>query len=252
MEINFPEVAAFQSLSSGISNIEAKIAKIENKFGIDNFKNVFEDILGLNVTDSQNFTENININDLKNISLNSSALSGLFNATDNIDSDTEDIFGENTLDADNNILKKTLNNIKEFSQNLISGTGDSELFSGINSIVDEISAKYDIDAKLVKSVIKAESNFNPQATSHAGAMGLMQLMPQTAQGLGVTQPYDIFQNLDGGIRLLKTLLNSFGGNTKLALAAYNAGSKRVIDYGDVPPIPETQNYVKTVLEIYES
>ncbi len=74
-----------------------------------------------------------------------------------------------------------------------------------------------VDSKLIKSVIKAESNFNPHATSHAGAMGFMPRMPQTAQGLGVTQPYNIFQNLDGGIRLLKTLLNSFGGNTKLAL-----------------------------------
>jgi hypothetical protein len=251
MEINFPEVT-FQSLSSGISDIEAKIVKIENKLGIDTFKNVFEDILSLNTVAEQGFKDDVNINDLKNISLSSSALSSLFNTTDNIDSSAEDIFGENTLDAGNNILEKTLKNIREFSQNLISGIGDSELFSSINSAVDEISAKYGVDAKLVKSVIKAESNFNPQATSHAGAMGLMQLMPQTAQGLGVTEPYDIFQNLDGGIRLLKTLLNSFGGNTKLALAAYNAGSKRVLDYGDVPPIPETQNYVKTVLDLYES
>ena len=251
MEINFPQMT-FESIQSGISNIEAKIVKIENKLGIDKFKNILENILGVNVLGSQNFTDNINVNDLKYTSLNSLALNSLINDTEVFNAGTEDIFEENTADTGNNILEKTLNNIKGFSQNLMSGIGDSELFLSINSLVDEISSKYGIDSKLVKSVIKAESNFNPQATSHAGAMGLMQLMPQTAQSLGVANPYDIFQNLDGGIRLLKTLLNSFAGNTELALAAYNAGSKRVIDAGGVPPIPETQNYVKQVLKIYES
>jgi hypothetical protein len=257
VEINFPQ-ATFQSIQSGISDIEAKIVKIENKLGIDKFKNVLEGILGLNAPEGQGFADNINVNDLKYMSLSSQALSGLFDNTDNTDitnmfnTDKEGIFGENTVDADNNILEKTLLGIQDFSQNLMTGIRDTELFSGINSMVDEISAKYGVDAKLIKSVIKAESNYNPKATSHAGAMGLMQLMPQTAQSLGVTNPYDIFQNLDGGTRLLKTLLNSFGGSTELALAAYNAGSKRVIDAGGVPPIPETQNYVKQVLSMYES
>jgi hypothetical protein len=215
-------------------------------------------MLDLNAPSGQSLTDNININDLKYTSLGSQALSGLFENTENTEindifnTGTEDIFGGSTVNTDNNILEKALLGIQDFSQNLVTGVKDSELFTGVNLIVDELSAKYGVDAKLIKSVIKAESNYNPDATSHAGAMGLMQLMPQTAQGLGVTDPYDIFQNLDGGTRLLKTLLNSFGGSTELALAAYNAGSKRVIDAGGVPPIPETQNYVKQVLSMYES
>jgi hypothetical protein len=251
VEINFPQVT-FENMAASISNIEAKIVKIENKLGIDKFGNILQDILGLNTQAAQSPADNVNVSDLKYLSLNSSALSSLFDNTDTDKTGMENIFGENTVDTGNNVFENTLLNIKDFSQNLMTGIKDNELFSGINSIVDEISAKYGVDAKLVKSVIKAESNYNPEATSHAGAMGLMQLMPQTAQSLGVTNPYDIFQNLDGGTRLLKTLLNSFGGNTELALAAYNAGSKRVIDAGGVPPIPETQNYVKQVLKIYES
>jgi hypothetical protein len=251
MEINFPQVS-FESMVNGISNIEAKIAKIENKLGVDKFGTILQDILGPDNKAIQDAGDNININDLKYVSLNSSALNSLFDNTDVDDTDAGDILAENTVNADNNVFEKTLLNIKDFSQNIMTGIKDTELFSGINSMVDEISVKYGVDAKLVKSVIKAESNYNPGATSSAGAMGLMQLMPQTAQSLGVTNPYDIFQNLDGGTRLLKTLLNSFGGNTELALAAYNAGSKRVIDAGGVPQIPETQYYVKKVLDIYES
>ncbi len=108
--------------------------------------------------------------------------------------------------------------------------------------------KYDLPVNLIKSVIRAESNFQVKAVSHAGAQGLMQLMPDTAEELGVKNPFNIAENIDGGSRYLRKMLDRFGGDLKLALAAYNAGPEAVIKYGGkVPPYRETQQYVNRVL-----
>lgn len=122
--------------------------------------------------------------------------------------------------------------------------------SQILDMVSKISKKHGVDEKLVKAVIKQESGFNPQATSHCGAMGLMQLMPKTAKGLGVTDPYNPVQNVEGGVKYLKNLLKKYNGNVILSLAAYNAGSGAVDKYNGVPPYKETQNYVKNILANY--
>ncbi len=112
------------------------------------------------------------------------------------------------------------------------------------------SRKYNMEPSLINAVIKVESNWNPNAVSRSGAKGLMQLMPITAREMNVKNPFNPEENIEGGIRYLKSLLDRFNGDLSLALAAYNAGPRRIKKYGDIPPIPETQHYVKRVLLIY--
>lgn len=116
-----------------------------------------------------------------------------------------------------------------------------------NEIINNASKKYSINSSIVKAVIKAESNFNPGVVSSAGAMGLMQLMPDTARSLGVSDAFDPTDNVEGGVKYLKEMLDKFGGNLELALAAYNAGPGNVVKYGGIPPFEETQNYVAKIM-----
>jgi len=120
-----------------------------------------------------------------------------------------------------------------------------------SEIIDTYSKKYGVDPNLVTSIIKAESNFNPNAVSKAGAAGLMQLMPETAKALGITNIFEPKENIEGGIRYLKRLLDEFNQNLPLALAAYNAGPELVKEINDIPSIDETKNYVEKVLKFYK-
>ena len=114
-------------------------------------------------------------------------------------------------------------------------------------MITSAAQKYGIRPALLVAVVKQESNFNPNAKSGVGAKGLTQLMDATARGLGVTDPFDPAQSLDGGARFLGGLLKQFKGNESLALAAYNAGPGAVQKYGGIPPYQETQRYVPKVL-----
>jgi soluble lytic murein transglycosylase-like protein len=117
--------------------------------------------------------------------------------------------------------------------------------------VREAASKYDIEPELIRAVIRAESNGNHRAVSRKGAMGLMQLMPQTANDMNVSNPFNPEENIEGGTRYLRYLLEKFNGDITLALAAYNAGPKTVEKYGDIPPISETIQYVKKVFAFYK-
>ncbi len=118
--------------------------------------------------------------------------------------------------------------------------------SSYNDIIIEASQKFDVDAALVSAVIKAESDYNPKIVSHKGARGLMQLMPATAKRFGVANSFDPRENIHGGTRYLRWLLNKFEGNADLAVAAYNAGEGNVMKYDGVPPFRETVNYINRI------
>lgn len=118
-----------------------------------------------------------------------------------------------------------------------------------NSLIKEAAARYQVDPRLVAAVAQTESGGNQEAVSPAGAVGVMQLMPDTAAGLGVN-PYDKRQNIEGGAKYLRQMMDTFGGDVQKAVAAYNAGPQAVKEYNGIPPYRETQDYVNKVLDIY--
>ena len=120
----------------------------------------------------------------------------------------------------------------------------------LKAIVDHVARDYAVDKSLVKAMIHAESDFDANAVSPKGALGLMQLMPETAERYGVRDVFDPEQNIIGGVHYLHDLLETFDNNVRLAVAAYNAGKKAVLQYGGVPPYPETTQYVDKVMQLH--
>ena len=151
----------------------------------------------------------------------------------------------NSLSANNET-----STIEQYMTDFTRKTDVANFFAGAETYQAEITAaakKYNLPEKLITSVIKQESNFNASATSAAGASGLMQLMPATARYLGVSDRFDPAQNIMGGAKYLRQMLDQFDNNVETALAAYNAGPGNVKKYGGIPPFQETQNYVKKIM-----
>ena len=147
-----------------------------------------------------------------------------------------------------------LNEVKtgETTLDSVSNTGVLECSEELNEYFVQAANTYGVDVNLLKCIAYAESTFRPGITSSAGAMGVMQLMPSTAEGLGVRDAYDPEQNILGGAKYISIQLERFNGDIELALAAYNAGPGNVQKYGGIPPFEETQNYVKKIMNIYNN
>ncbi|MBQ8519260.1 MAG: lytic transglycosylase domain-containing protein [Agathobacter sp.] len=150
------------------------------------------------------------------------------------------------------ITNESVNNKNNTSTDEVPNDGVLACSEELNQYFAKAAETYGVDAKLLKCVAYAESRFRPDVTSKSGAMGVMQLMPKSAEYLGVTDAYDAEQNIMGGAKFLASLLKQFDGNIEYALAGYNAGPNRVEEYGGIPPYEETQNYVKQIMSIYNS
>jgi soluble lytic murein transglycosylase-like protein len=136
------------------------------------------------------------------------------------------------------------------SLDMVSEKVDAVASKGFHDVIELAAERFNLPVKLIQSVIQQESGFNPNAQSHAGASGLMQLMPSTAKWLGVKNVFDPLENIMGGSKYLRQMLDKYDGNTELALAAYNAGPGNVDKYNGIPPFRETQNYVKKIMKSY--
>lgn len=195
---------------------------------------------------------------LENIALDLNAKNSIDSIQNNENKDFQTILEEKIKEASKedkvekvvDELPEILEPIKQEAVNLKSKLDLKAQTTNIDEIIETFSNKYNVDSDFIKAIIKQESGFNPKATSKKGAMGLMQLMPKTAKSLGVEDAYNPMQNIEGGVKYIKSLLNQFDNNEKFALAAYNAGPNAVKRYGGIPPYKETQNYVNSIMSIY--
>lgn len=260
--LNKPSTYVVNYSDTHISNLS-----VEEEAAIKTFDTTFSEMI-LKMMENQPSTE-INTNSMLT---DMSAALNAFNSTSSSISNTfsnSSNSSNSTIESIENALTTALNTSTSLSnlstsntskvestitsalESLTSTLKDSGIPTDIQNAISLASEKYDIAESLISAVIKTESNFNPTAVSSSGAMGLMQLMPNTAASLGVTNAYDIYQNIDAGTEYLRKQLDRFE-DIELALAAYNAGPGNVEKYDGIPPFEQTQNYVPKVLSAQES
>ena len=232
-----------QGITNSLNSTLMRLNAIENNFMA---------LESIQIFDDSKTTENASISDFKTI------LDGKIEETNKKENKIEDLVSSTPLDIQTGVTDeqqedKKENKIEEIKSaiNLKSKIDLKAQTSNVEEIIEKYANKYNIDSDFIKAIIKQESNFNSNATSKKGAMGLMQLMPKTAQSLGVVDAYNPNQNIEGGVKYLRGLLDRFDNNNELALAAYNAGPTAVKKYGGVPPYKETQNYVNSIMSAYE-
>ena len=224
-------------LASSLNTTLARLNSIESNFNeLETFANkinAMQNPASQNVSD----TSNVQNKDFKAILDEKMA--------EDIEKDNKinQILNENLPEEDYTPVEKEALNLKS-KIDLKTQTTD------IDKIIETFADKYNVDGDFIKAIIKQESGFNPNAKSKKGAMGLMQLMPKTAESLGVTDAFNPWENVEGGVKYLKGFLDKYNNNHELALAAYNAGPGAVSRYGGVPPYKETQNYIKTIMSTY--
>ncbi len=193
------------------------------------------------ISDKLNAVENTNVSNVENKDFKTIL-------DEKLSKDNKEV--KNLPELDKETISDVVEPEKKEAVNLKSKIDLKAQMTDIDEIVDTFSSKYNIDGDFIKAIIKQESGFNPNATSKKGAMGLMQLMPATAKSLGVINAYNPWENVEGGVKYLKGLMDRFNNDEKLALAAYNAGPNAVKKYGGIPPYKETQNYVNSIMSAY--
>lgn len=219
----------FSDLMSDILNGQSLSSSLNGLGDVNTFQQLMDSEQTSNSQQQNSAAQNYIASFLLNNSSNLTNLPGTFNS----------------LSANNET-----STIEQYMTDFTRKTDVANFFAGAETYQAEITAaakKYNLPEKLITSVIKQESNFNASATSAAGASGLMQLMPATARYLGVSDRFDPAQNIMGGAKYLRQMLDQFDNNVETALAAYNAGPGNVKKYGGIPPFQETQNYVKKIM-----
>ncbi len=237
------ELKAMQNLNSG--TVQNSLFESDNSL----FDTLFSDLINEQQSSSSDLSAQLG--SIANAINSNTQLQSYFNSAE----------GQSMLSANPYLASFLLESEDvqpSFKQNTTDNTSETSYensLAGASKYANEISKAantYDLPEKLIASVMKQESNFNSNATSSAGATGLMQLMPQTAKFLGVTNRVDPEQNIMGGAKYLRQMLDKFDNNLSLALAAYNAGPGNVSKYNGIPPFKETQNYVKNVMNYYNA
>ena len=242
---------------SGIDRVQQRISDIESKFGFGGISGAdFQSVLAkamrkVNADVKVVPVETIN----KPEKVSKTNKTDKVNDIDNVDKSNKNVETFNDVNDKTSVNKKSKiknNPIEKVEPEEVEvPTRDTkrERVTSTEEMIESAAEKYNVDSNLVKAVAIAESNMNQNDISDAGAIGVMQLMPSTAAALGV-DPYDEQQNIEGGAKYLRQMLDTFNGNVKKAIAAYNAGPNAVKKYGGIPPYSETQNYVGRVMDLY--